>query len=190
MEQFPEVPQPRQRLPLPSKPNCILTGLPGSGKTTIGRAAAKLLGWPFFDFDTEIEHREHASVQKIFQTKGEAYFRSLEQDLSREIAFSGGTMISVGGGWVTNTDSVALLRQTGRIIYLRATPDRLIARLATARVPRPLLSVPDPLGTLERLYRERKHLYEHADYVIDTEVVDRKELIEMVRQYAASLSSS
>jgi shikimate kinase len=167
-----------------------VVGLPGSGKTTIGRAAAKLLGWPFIDFDTEIEHREHASVQKIFATKGEAYFRSLEQALSREFASSKGTMISVGGGWVTNSESVALLRQTGRIIYLRATPSRLVVRLAAARVPRPLLAVPDPLGTLERLYEERRHLYEQADHIIDTEVVDRKELIEMVRHYAASLVSN
>ena len=96
-------------------------------------------------------------------------------------------MISVGGGWITNSESVALLRQGGRIIYLRATPSLLIARLASARVRRPLLEVPDPLGTLERLYTERRALYEQADHVIDTEVVDRKELIEQVRQYAASL---
>ncbi len=169
------------------KPNVILVGLPGCGKTTIGRAAAKILGWPFIDFDTEIERRVHASVQEIFARHGEAHFRTLEQELTKELVTCSGTMMSAGGGWVTNTDSVALLRQTGRIIYLRATPNLLIQRLAVARVPRPLLQVPDPLGTLERIEAERRPLYEQADHTIDTEVVDRKELIELVRQYAASL---
>lgn len=168
-------------------PNIILVGLPGSGKTTIGRAAAKLLGWPFVDFDTEIEHGEHASVEQIFARNGEPYFRSLEQELTRKLVTCSGTVMSAGGGWVTNADAVALLRPTGRIIYLRATPSRLIARLAAARVPRPLLEVPDPLGTLDALYRTRRPLYEQADLVLDTEVVERKELIEQVRRYAASL---
>jgi shikimate kinase len=165
----------------------ILTGLPGSGKTTIGRAAAKLLNWPHIDFDTEIERREHASVQQIFDRSGEAAFRKLEQDLSRELAGCTGTMMSAGGGWITNDEAVALLRSTGRIIYLRAAPGRLVERLASARVKRPLLNVPDPLAALERLYGERRELYEQADHVLDTEVVDRKELIEQVRRYAASL---
>ncbi|MGK2961887.1 MAG: shikimate kinase [Gemmatimonadaceae bacterium] len=170
-----------------SRPNVILTGLPGSGKTTIGRAAAKRLGWPHIDFDTEIERQEHASVQQIFDRSGEAAFRKLEQDLTRELAGCSGTMMSAGGGWVTNTEAVALLRSTGRIIYLRAAPARLVERLAAARVKRPLLEVANPLAALERLYDERCALYEQADLVLDTEVVDRKELIEQVRRYAASL---
>lgn len=169
------------------RPNVILTGLPGSGKTVIGRAAAKLLGWPHIDFDTEIERREHASVQQIFDRRGEAAFRALEQNLSRELARCTGTIMSAGGGWVTNTESVALLRSTGRIIYLRAAPARLVERLATARVKRPLLQVADPLATLEALYAERRELYEQADLILNTEVVDRKELIEHVRHFAELL---
>jgi shikimate kinase len=171
----------------PARLNVILVGLPGSGKTTIGRAAAKLLGWPFIDFDTEIEHRQHASVQQIFERQGEAAFRRMEQELTREVVTCSGTMMSAGGGWVTNPESVALLRTTGRIIYLRVAPATIAARLASSRVRRPLLEVADPLGTLERLYAERRPLYEAADLTLDAEVVDRKELIEQVRRYAASL---
>jgi shikimate kinase len=171
----------------PDQLNVILVGLPGSGKTTVGRAAARLLNWPFIDFDTEIERREHADIPQIFERHGEAYFRRLEQEFTREVAGCAKTMMSTGGGWVTNAESVALLRQRGRIIYLRAAPSLLVERLALARVRRPLLEVPDPLGTLERLYSERRVLYEQADHIIDTEVVDRKALIEQVRRYAASL---
>ena len=169
------------------KPNVILVGLSGSGKTSIGRAAAKELHWPFIDFDTEIEHRQHASVQEIFARLGEERFRELEQELSRELVTCSGTIMSAGGGWITNREAVALLRQTGRIIYLRASPELLVVRLATARVPRPLLQVPDPLDTLTRMYEVRHPLYMEADLVIDTEVFDRKQLIDQVRRYALSL---
>ncbi|HXV18370.1 MAG TPA: shikimate kinase [Gemmatimonadaceae bacterium] len=169
------------------RPNIILVGLPGSGKTTTGRVLARNLHWPFIDFDTEIEHREHASVSEIFIRKGEAYFRGLEQSLTKEIANRSGMVISAGGGWITNRDSVALLRGTGRIIYLRVGPELAMGRLETARVRRPLLDVPDPIDTLKKLYEARRLLYEQADLTIDTEVVDRKEVMEQIRRYALSL---
>ncbi len=168
------------------RPNIILVGLPGAGKTTTGRAVAKILNWPFIDFDTEIEHREHASVESIFSTRGEAHFRELEQALTVELAGCRGTVMSAGGGWITNRDAVALLRQAGRIIYLRVAPEGAFGRLATARVRRPLLEVADPLETLSVLYDARRPLYEEADLVIDTEVVERKEVIEQVRMFALS----
>lgn len=170
-------------------PNVILVGLSGSGKTTIGRAAAREAHWPFIDFDTEIEHRAHASVAEIFARFGEAHFRKLEQELTTELTRCSGTIMSAGGGWVTNRESVALLRPTSRIIYLRASPELLIDRLARARVPRPLLGVADPLATLLGLYETRRPLYEDADLVIDTELFDRKQLIEQVRRFALSLTT-
>jgi shikimate kinase len=168
-------------------PNLIFVGLPGAGKTTTGRAVAKALNWPFIDFDTEIEHRQHASVQSIFAEKGEAHFRRLEQELSLELSRCRGTVMSAGGGWITNQDSVALLRPVARIIYLRVAPERAIGRLAHARVPRPLLQVTNPLAVLAGLYESRRPLYEQADLTIDTEVIERKELIERVREFVRSL---
>lgn len=168
-------------------PNLILVGLSGSGKTSIGRAAAKQLHWPFIDFDTEIEHRQHMSVPEIFARYGEPHFRQLEQDLTRELVTCRGTIMSAGGGWITNRDAVALLRPTGRIIYLRASPELLIRRLATARLRRPLLEVSNPLDTLTEMHEARHPLYQEADLVIDTEVFDRKQLIEQVQRYALSL---
>ena len=167
--------------------NIILVGLSGSGKTAIGRAVARELNRPFIDFDTEIEHRQRASVQEIFVRYGEARFRELEQELTRELVTCKGTIMSAGGGWVTNRESVALLRPTGRIVYLRAAPETLVARLATARVRRPLLEGPDPLDTLTKMYEARRLLYEEADCIIETEVFDRKQLIEQVRRYAESV---
>src|SRR5215211_1920006 len=72
------------------KPNIILVGLSGSGKTTIGRVVARELHWPFIDFDTEIEHRQHSAVHEIFARHGEAYFRGLEEELTRELVTCSG----------------------------------------------------------------------------------------------------
>ncbi len=94
--------------------------------------------------------------------------------------------MSAGGGWVTNLASVALLRENGRIIYLRVAPERAMERLKRARVRRPLLEVADPLGTLVTLFESRRALYEAADLIIDTEVLDRKEVIERARLFALS----
>jgi shikimate kinase len=166
--------------------NIILVGLPGVGKTSVGRAVARLLNHPFIDFDTEIEHREHASVSEIFERKGEAYFRALEADLTRELAACRGTVMATGGGWVTNPDSMALLHSTGRMIYLRATPETVLARMAAGRARRPLLEGSDPVGTITGLFEARRPLYEAADLVVDTEVIEKSEVIEQVRQYALS----
>ena len=170
-----------------SSPNIILVGLPGVGKTTVGRGAARLLDRPFIDFDTEIEHREHASVAEIFSRRGEAYFRALEEALTAELAASKGMVMAPGGGWVTNPKAVELLRPTGRMIYLRATPTTVLSRMAGGRMRRPLLEGPDPLQRVMELYEARRSLYETADLVVDTEVIDKTEVIEQVRQYALSV---
>ncbi len=171
----------------PFSPNLILVGLPGSGKTTIGRAAARLLNRPFIDFDTEIEHRQHASVAEIFARRGEPYFRSLEAALTRELAVSKGMVMAPGGGWVTNPNSVELLRTTGRMIYLRVAPKTVLSRMAVAKRRRPLLEGPDAITKLMQLYEARRPLYEAADLVLDTEVIDKTEVIARVQQYALSL---
>lgn len=171
-------------------PNVVLVGLPGVGKTTVGRAAARLLNWPFIDFDTEIEHREHATVGAIFAEKGERYFRSLEHALSAELASCRQTMMSAGGGWVTSPQSVALLRTSSRIIYLRAAPGPVTARLANTRGRRPLLDVPDPLAAMLALYESRRHLYEAADFTIDAEAFEKQEVIDQVRRYALSIGQA
>jgi shikimate kinase len=170
-----------------SSANIILIGLPGVGKTTVGRGAAKLLDRPFIDFDTEIEHREHASIAEIFAKRGEAYFRSLEEALTAELALAKRMVMSPGGGWVTNPKAVELLRPTGRMIYLRAAPTTVLSRMAAARSRRPLLEGPDGVTKLMSLYEVRRPLYEMADLVLDTEVIDKTEVIARVQQYALSL---
>jgi shikimate kinase len=169
-----------------SAPHLILVGLPGVGKTTIGRAAARQLGRQFLDFDQEIERRSGMSVREIFRLKGEEHFRGLEFALTEELSRGGGMVLSPGGGWITQQKSVELLRSAGRIIYLRASPEAVARRLRRVET-RPLLAGRDPAVALRELYEKRRSLYETADMVLDTERLARQQLIAKVVELASTL---
>ncbi|HKO14653.1 MAG TPA: shikimate kinase [Gemmatimonadaceae bacterium] len=173
--------------PPAAPPHAILVGLPGAGKSSIGRAVAVRLGRPFLDFDAEIERREGMTVSELFAAKGEAYFRALECLITEELRPRSGMVLAPGGGWVTNPRVVLMLRPPARLVYLRVRPETALRRLGHKRSIRPLLTHPDPLGELRRLLERRQLAYEAADHVIDTERLDRKALIETVAQLVASV---
>jgi shikimate kinase len=174
----------RDDKPLP--PHLILVGLPGVGKTTIGRAAARRLGRSFLDFDQEIERRTGMEVREIFRLKGEEHFRALELALTHELSVSGGMVLSPGGGWIMQTSSVELLRSAGRIIYLRASPEAVARRLRRVET-RPLLVGREPVVALRELYEKRRALYETADVVLDTERLVRQQLIMKVVELGSTV---
>ena len=166
-------------------PHLIFVGLPGVGKTTIGKAVARRLGRSFVDFDQEIERRSGMEVREIFRLKGEKHFRALEFELTRELSTTGGMVLSPGGGWITQKSSVELLRSAGRIIYLRASPESVARRLRRVET-RPLLAGRDPVVALRELYEKRRALYETADTVLDTERFARQQLIAKVVELASA----
>jgi shikimate kinase len=170
-----------------SPPHLILVGLPGVGKTTIGKEVARKLGRKFLDFDQEIERRSGMEVREIFRVKGEEHFRELEFGLTKELSSTGGMVLSPGGGWITQAKSVELLRSAGRIIYLRASPEAVARRLRRVET-RPLLAGRDPVVALRELYQKRRALYETADTVLDTERLARQQLIAKVVELASTMN--
>jgi shikimate kinase len=172
-------------VPAPSAPaHVILVGLPGSGKTTVGRGVAERLRRPFLDFDEEIERREGMSVGQIFGGHGEAYFRELERRLTEDLRDAGeGMVLAPGGGWVTIPGVVDVLRPPGAVVYLAARPRTVLRRMGALSARRPLLAEPDPLAALDRLLARRGSLYEAAaDVVIDTEAFDLEGVIQQVAE--------
>jgi shikimate kinase len=169
-----------------NSPHLILVGLPGSGKSTVGRRVARRLARPFLDFDSEIERREGKSIAEIFSEVGEPGFRALELALTRELAKSGGMVLAPGGGWTTIPGATALLRPPARMIYLRVKAEVAIGRILRGRRIRPLLQTPNPLDTLKRLLAEREAGYLQADHVIDVEVVKSQHLIATIARLAGS----
>lgn len=170
----------------PSRPHLILVGLPGAGKSTVGRAVAERLSRTFLDFDVEIERREGKSVSQIFGEQGEGYFRKLERSLTEELQQRGGMVLSPGGGWVTQPDVVRLLRPPGKLVYLKVRPESALRRLGPERASRPLLMRPDPVRELRQLLEARRQSYEAADFVVDTELLDLQRVIKKVAELAST----
>ena len=170
----------------------IFVGLPGSGKTTIGRQLARRLGWPFVDSDHVIEHRLGCSIREFFARAGEDSFRDIEQQVLDELSSQHAGVISTGGGAVLREANRRHLRERGQVIYLRSMPEDIFRRVRhdTAR---PLLQVDDPLQRLRSLYEERDPLYrETAHFVIETgrpSVATLVNMILMQLELAGHLSS-
>jgi len=147
-----------------------LVGLPGGGKSTVGRQLAKRLGARFIDSDTVLEERLGMPIRAYFEQFGEAAFRDHEEAVIDELtAHTGGLIVlATGGGAVLRLNNRRHLKDRTTVVYLRSTPDELYRRLRHD-TQRPLLQVADPLAKLRELYQQRHPLYEEtAHYSVDT----------------------
>lgn len=145
-----------------------LVGLPGSGKSTIGRQLARRLQRSFTDSDHVIEHRLGCSIREFFEREGEDRFRDFEESVIDELSQNDGAVLSTGGGAVLRSANRQRLRDRCQVVYLRSTPEEVFRRLRHDR-NRPLLQVADPLQRLKDLFAVRDPLYrETAHFVIDT----------------------
>lgn len=141
-----------------SKENVVLTGMPGSGKSTVGKLL-NIEGFEFVDTDEEIEKRCGCSIKGLIQEKGEAHFRALETEVIREVSSMNCRIISTGGGAVLKEENVRALKRNGKLYFLNADLSRL-----QATDNRPLSDTQEKLA---RLYTERMSLYTGtADVVV------------------------
>lgn len=148
---------------------CALVGMPGSGKSTIGRQLAHRAGVPFIDLDHRLEQHLGTSIRHFFETEGEARFRDEESALLASVSQEpGGMVLSTGGGTVLRPQNREVLRQFGNVLYLRASPEEIYKRVKHDKA-RPLLQVGNPMEKLRELYAQRDPLYrESAHFVIET----------------------
>ena len=145
-----------------------LVGLPGSGKSTIGRQLARRLGVPFADSDHVIEQQLGCSIREFFEREGEDRFRDIEEEVIDTLTAIHPGVIATGGGAVLRPRNRVNLRERTKVVYLRSSPEEVFRRLRHDS-NRPLLQVKDPLGRLRELYGTRDPLYrEAAHFVIET----------------------
>lgn len=166
-------------------PNLVLVGFMGSGKSTIGRRCAHDLGYGFVDTDSIIEAQERTSVAEIFAARGESGFRDLETAAIEEAASRDHRVIATGGGAVLRQSNREALRRTGIVIWLRITPEEIVARCGDGRT-RPLLArSEDPLGRVTALLQEREPAYAAAAHrqVCSTGLTRREAAQRVLRVY-------
>lgn len=145
-----------------------LIGLPGSGKSTVGRQLARRLGLAFSDSDHEIEQRIGCSIREFFEREGEERFRDVEQQTLDELTQRDRLVLSTGGGSVLRAANRTHLHARCQVVYLRSTPEDLFRRIRHDR-NRPLLQVADPMARLRELYEVRDPLYrETAHFTVET----------------------
>ncbi len=143
-----------------------LIGLPGSGKSTVGRQLARRLQVPYADADQVIERRIGCPIREFFEREGEEAFRDVEEQVLDELTREPG-VLSTGGGAVLRATNRQRLHERGKVVYLKSTPEELMRRLRHD-TQRPLLQVSDPLQRLRELHAARDPLYrETAHFVID-----------------------
>jgi shikimate kinase len=157
-----------------------LVGMPGCGKSTVGRHLARNLGMRFADSDAEVERRVGCSIRAYFDRAGEEAFRDLEQQAIDELSSGGGVVLATGGGAVLRQTNRDALHARCQVFYLRASPEDLFRRLRRDTT-RPLLQVADPLRRLREMFRERDPLYRRtAHFVVETPRPSVPALINMV----------
>ncbi len=154
-----------------------LTGFMGSGKTTVGRILADALGCPFLDLDDLIVKKAGKSIPDIFAQDGEPAFRQLEARLLRQTVEKYGestAVLSLGGGAILAPASATLVHEKTVCIYLRATLDTLLSRLAGESAGRPLAdaSLAERLAAREPLYEKTAHVVIDTDGLSPEDVSD------------------
>ncbi|MDN3988178.1 shikimate kinase [Zwartia vadi] len=146
----------------------FLVGMMGAGKTTIGKALARVLNREFIDLDHELEARCGVRIPVIFEIEGEQGFRKRECQVLDDCTVKPNIVMATGGGAVLAEENRLALKSRGIVLYLRASVEELYRRTSRDR-NRPLLATPDPKATLRTLLGQREPLYESvADIVVDT----------------------
>ncbi|MDA3861986.1 MAG: shikimate kinase [Melioribacteraceae bacterium] len=154
-----------------------LTGFMTSGKSTIGPILANVLGWEFNDLDRVIEDKEGKTVVEIFNTNGEEYFRDLEHNLLSTFSTSKKLILSLGGGTIAFDRNLEILKNSGKIVYLKSSPEMIYKRIKN-KIDRPIFrdlvlsENPKPQDFIDRIDKYltlREPYYLEADIHIDTD---------------------
>ena len=153
--------------------NIVLTGMPGSGKSTVGKLLA-IEGFEFIDTDEEIEKKCGCTIKELINTRGEAYFRDLETEVVKEVSEMKSKIIATGGGVVLRKENVDYLKRRGKVFFICADISRLCAT-----DDRPLSDTPDKL---RRIYAERKDIYESTADIIVPDMQTAEEEADYIRR--------
>lgn len=168
--------------------NLFLAGMMGSGKSVVGRRAARQLDYVFIDTDAIIERESSMTIAEIFAGKGEAFFRATENRLLREIAAGEEQVVATGGGMLIDNGNLDLAAESGLVIYLYA-PVEVLATRVTGSDNRPLLEGAQTSQRMKEIYQRRREYYERIAARVDTSSMNVGEVtqaaVEIYRKWLA-----
>jgi len=160
--------------------NLYLVGFMGSGKTAVAKEIAESTDLKYIEMDELIEKKEARSINDIFKDSGEDYFRKVEKEALKEISLADKQVVSCGGGVVIDEANVNLMKDSGVLICLQASPDVIYKRVKNNK-DRPLLNVENPQVKIEELLRIRRPYYQKANYIIETDNLSVQQVAQEVK---------
>lgn len=153
----------------------------GVGKSTIGRVLSKKLKMTFIDLDRQIEKIAGLRISEIFKTKGEGYFRKIEEKESIKIIQKGGKIIAFGGGTFLNKKVRDETLKTCFSIWLNVSPEEIYQRTKMNK-KRPLLINVKSKKDVEKIYLNRKKIYSYADYKLDCSNKNEDQIVNEIKE--------
>ena len=166
--------------------NISVTGMMGTGKSTVARILASRLDMEYCDIDSLIIENAGRDIVSIFRDKGEPYFRLLEKTAIAEVSKKNNLVISTGGGTVLDPQNMENLEKNGIIVCLTASADKIYARLKEDD-SRPLLKVTDPEKEIEKILGSRADSYTRCDLMIDTTDISADTAADSIIDYIKSI---
>ena len=161
-----------------------LIGYRATGKTTLARLLAERLGWDWIDADVEIERRAGKSIARIFAEQGEPAFRDLEARVIADLCRRDRLVVAAGGGAPLRSESRRAMRKAGRVVWLSARPETILARMssdATTTTRRPDLTDKNPLEEIIHLLEVRTPIYQKSAHLwVDTDGRTPDEMVEEI----------
>ena len=158
------------------KQNIFLIGFMGAGKSTVARELVEKLGFPLIEMDEQIVKEQGMPIRAIFETKGEAYFRDLETKLIRSLGGQEPTVVSCGGGVAMRQENVDSMKESGKVVFLTATPQTIYGRVKDSS-DRPILNGHMNVDYIAGLMEKRRPMYEKAaDIVVATDGKTKEEI--------------
>tara|TARA_B100000242_G_scaffold76986_1_gene50393 strand:- start:946 stop:1449 length:504 start_codon:yes stop_codon:yes gene_type:complete len=158
----------------------VLIGMMGSGKTSVGKELAKKLNVTFIDIDQEIEKKYQKNISTIFQTKGESFFRKIEENVSCKLINGKPCVISIGGGGFLNKKIRNKIRINAISIWINTSLDIIYQRLNKSKNKRPLLNYKNLKKSIKEIYDKRKPIYKKANYKVQIKSDNKKIIVENI----------
>ena len=168
-----------------------LVGMPGVGKSTIGKKLKKHFEFEFIDLDREIENTTKHSISSIFAKYGEETFRDIEAKVLRSVS-NQSVIIATGGGTPIYQDNMHFMLQNGVVTYLTLPIEMLVGRVNQSRTKRPLFegkTDAELQSFISELYQRRKHVYENAQIHFSTKSVTTGDLLSLTEKIRSYLKS-